>query len=79
MFTSEHYFTKIMQYAKNKDIGVFDATVAVADDLEMEVEDLLEKLDENVIKLIKDDAIERKIHIPTEPQEESSILVNSLF
>ena len=79
MFISEHYFTKIMQYAKNKDIGVFDATVAVADDLEMEVEDLLEKLDENVIKLIKEDAIERRIFISDELQEENSVLVNSLF
>ena len=68
-----------MQYAKNKDIGVFDATVAVADDLEMEVEDLLEKLDENVIKLIKEDAIERRIFISDELQEENSVLVNSLF
>lgn len=78
MFTSEHYFTKIMKYANHKEIGVFDATVAVAEELDLEVEDLLEKLDENVIKLIKEDAIERRIFITNEV-EESSVVVNSLF
>ena len=76
---SEFYFTKIMKYANHKEIGIFDATVAVAEELDLEVEDLLEKLDDNVIKLIKEDAIERRIFISDELQEENSVLVNSLF
>ena len=76
---SEFYFTKIMKYANRKEIGIFDATVAVAEELDLEVEDLLEKLDDNVIKLIKEDAIERRIFISDELQEENSVLVNSLF
>lgn len=67
-----------MRYAKHREIGIFDATVAVAEELDLEVEDLLEKLDENVIKLIKEDAIERRIFITNEV-EESSVVVNSLF
>lgn len=76
---SEFYFTKIMKYANRKEIGIFDATVVVAEELDLEVEDLLEKLDDNVIKLIKEDAIERRIFISDELQEENSVLVNSLF
>lgn len=75
---SEFYFTKIMRYANHREIGIFDATVAVAEELDLEVEDLLEKLDENVIKLIKEDAIERRIFITNEV-EESLVVVNSLF
>lgn len=67
-----------MRYANHREIGIFDATVAVAEELDLEVEDLLEKLDENVIKLIKEDAIERRIFITNEV-EESLVVVNSLF
>ena len=68
-----------MRYANHKEIGIFDATVAAAEEMDLEVEDLLEKLDENVIKLIKEDAIERRIFISDELQEENSVIVNSLF